>query len=110
MNRLHRSIDAIAAFCGSIPFLLINVGIYLVWMAINTFAPEWLRFDKFPYVLMITLLSIESLLLTCFVLISQNHQAERDHARAEADHKLNVIEEAQNAKILEILRELKERG
>lgn len=98
---LHKTIDAIATFCGTALFLLLNIVFYSTWLLLNTLSP--FQFDKYPFQAMTTVLSIEAILLTVFVLISQNRQGERDREAAKADHLLNMKEEREQCEMLTIL-------
>jgi uncharacterized membrane protein len=47
-------------------------------------------FDAYPYSLLGIILAIEAILITSFVLISQNHQNAHQDQRAELDYEVNV--------------------
>ena len=102
-RKMHQWIDTIAAFFGSVTFLLINTIVFIVWITVNTAFPTWLHFDSFPFNFLTLSVSLEAIYLSIFVLISQNRQGERDRKRAEADHLLNVSESRQEQEILTIL-------
>jgi CRP/FNR family cyclic AMP-dependent transcriptional regulator len=86
---LERVADWIAWFSGSMPFLLINLIWFVTWIALNTIilprdpATGERGFDPFPFGLLTMIVSLEAIFLSCFVLISQNRQAEKDRVRAE---------------------------
>ena len=71
---------------------------------ITTFVGSWpfiIRIEAFPYGLLTMIVSLEAILLSTFIMISQNRQTERDHVQAQADYDTNVaakneIEELQS--------------
>jgi uncharacterized membrane protein len=76
--------DSIAAFVGSLRFVVIHVIVFAAWMLVNTvIAPAWGRFDPFPFSLLGTCVSLEAILVASFILMRQARLArradERDH-------------------------------
>lgn len=58
---------------GSIAFLLLNVLLIVGWILTNlNVIPGLTPFDRFPFGILALIVSAESLVLTIFVLISQN--------------------------------------
>ncbi len=45
----QRVADIIAGFSGSIPFLLLNLVIFVIWLVANTVGPKTIQFDPFPF-------------------------------------------------------------
>jgi len=86
---LQRIADWIAWFSGSMPFLMINGGWFIVWIIVNTFAVG-IAFDPYPFGLLTMIVSLEAIFLSCFVLISQNRQAEKDHVRSDIEYEVNI--------------------
>ncbi len=123
-HRIHELIDKVASFFGSVKFLLLNTVVFIVWLSINTLAPQWLRFDAFPFNFLTLSVSLEAIYLSIFVLISQNRQAERNKAHMEEQRavqqrelqqrelqkntELNRLEETENRNILAILHKQNE--
>jgi CRP/FNR family transcriptional regulator, cyclic AMP receptor protein len=87
---LQRIADWIAWFSGSMPFLMINGGWFIVWIIINTFAVGIAAFDPYPFGLLTMIVSLEAIFLSCFVLISQNRQAEKDRVRSDIEYEVNI--------------------
>jgi uncharacterized membrane protein len=59
------------------------------------------QFDPFPFGLLTMIVSLESIFLTCFVLISQNRQAEKDRVRADIEYDINIKAELEIAHLHE---------
>jgi uncharacterized membrane protein len=99
----ERISDAIAKFIGSIGFLLLQVLLVLTWSAINLrVLPGVKPFDPFPFGILALVISSESVLLTIFVLISQNrmtHQAER---RSHLDLQVGMLAEQELTAMLQM--------
>lgn len=87
---IDRAADWIAAFSGSIPFLGLHVLWFAVWIGWNSLAPEASRFDPFPYGLLTMTVSLEAIILSVFVLLSQNRQIEKDRVRADVEYDVNL--------------------
>jgi uncharacterized membrane protein len=86
---LQRIADWIAWFSGSMPFLMINGGWFIIWIIINTLAVG-IAFDPYPFGLLTMIVSLEAIFLSCFVLISQNRQAEKDRVRSDIEYEVNI--------------------
>lgn len=95
--------DWINSKIGSIGFLILNVLLVLSWVALNSgFFPDILPFDNFPFGLLTLILSIEAILLTIFVLISQNRQSRLFDLREEMDLQIDIITELEMTKLLKM--------
>jgi CRP/FNR family transcriptional regulator, cyclic AMP receptor protein len=103
---LERIADWIAWFSGSMPFLAINLVWFVTWISLNTIIlplnPDGTRgFDPFPFGLLTMIVSLEAIFLSCFVLISQNRQAEKDRVRADIEYEVNIKAELEVAHLHE---------
>lgn len=98
---LQRIADGIAWFSGSMPFLMINGGWFILWIVINTFAIGIAAFDPYPFGLLTMIVSLEAIFLSCFVLISQNRQAEKDRVRSDIEYEVNIKAELEIAHLHE---------
>ena len=98
---LLRIADWIAWFSGSMAFLILNGGWFIIWIAINTLPLGIPAFDPFPFGLLTMIVSLEAIFLSCFVLISQNRQAEKDKVRADIEYEVNIKAELEIAHLHE---------
>jgi CRP/FNR family transcriptional regulator, cyclic AMP receptor protein len=98
---LQRIADWIAWFSGSMLFLMINGGWFIIWIVLNTFAIGIAAFDPYPFGLLTMIVSLEAIFLSCFVLISQNRQAEKDRVRADIEYEVNIKAELEIAHLHE---------
>lgn len=68
-----RIADELTAVFGSVPFFVLNLIFFGAWVAINTDqVPGIALFDPYPFVLLITFVSLEAIVLSIVVLMSQN--------------------------------------
>jgi CRP/FNR family cyclic AMP-dependent transcriptional regulator len=97
---LLRIADWIAWFSGSMQFLILNGAWFVIWITLNT-VPGLLTFDPFPFGLLTMIVSLEAIFLSCFVLISQNRQAQKDKVRADIEYDVNIKAELEIAHLHE---------
>jgi uncharacterized membrane protein len=86
-----RAADAITRFAGSMLFVYLHVGWFVLWVLYNVAAPA--RFDRFPFGLLTLIVSLESIFMSTYVMISQNREAQRSDLRAQLDFETNVLGE-----------------
>ena len=99
---LQRVADWIAWFSGSMPFLMINGGWFAIWIILNTLLlGSAAAFDPYPFGLLTMIVSLEAIFLSCFVLVSQNRQAEKDRVRADIEYEVNIKAELEIAHLHE---------
>ena len=96
---LQRVADWIAWFSGSMLFLIINGIWFISWIAVNTLFRE--TFDPYPFGLLTMIVSLEAIFLSCFVLISQNRQGEKDRVRSDIEYEVNIKAELEIAHLHE---------
>jgi uncharacterized membrane protein len=96
---LQKIADMIAEFSGSMPFLILNGLWFAVWIAINVFNLGIHQFDPYPFGLLTMIVSLEAIFLSCFVLISQNRQSEKDHVKADIEYEVNLKAELEVAQL-----------
>jgi len=82
--------DWITWFSGSMPFLILNALLFLLWIVLNTIPLGIPFFDPYPFGFLTMVVSLEAIFLSCFVLISQNRQEEKDRQRSENDYLVNL--------------------
>jgi uncharacterized membrane protein len=98
---LQRIADWLAWFSGSMPFLITHTFWFIIWISLNTFILGDRAFDPFPFGLLTMIVSLEAIFLACFVLISQNRQAEKDKVRADIEYDVNIKAELEVAHLHE---------
>ncbi|WLT30256.1 DUF1003 domain-containing protein [Geothrix sp. PMB-07] len=101
---LERLTDWIAAFSGSMTFLLINAGWFAVWIYLNVSGRA--SFDPYPFGFLTMVVSLEAIILSILVLLAQNRQAAKDHIRDDVEYEINVKAELEIAHLHEKVEEL----
>ena len=78
-----------ARLVGSWVFVLVQVGIMVVWVGLNAFnlIRPW---DRYPFLFLNFILSLEAAVWVSVVLMALNHLADRDRLRAQHDYELDV--------------------
>jgi len=80
---------------------MLNGAWFVIWIALNTLLLGGRAFDPFPFGLLTMIVSLEAIFLSCFVLVSQNRQAEKDRVRADIEYEVNIKAELEIAHLHE---------
>lgn len=106
----ERVSDAIVKFIGSVVFLVLQVLLVLAWTAINLgLIPNVKAFDPFPYGILALVVSSESVVLTIFVLISQNRMTRQAEKRSHLDLQVGMLAEQELTTMLQMQQKICER-
>src|SRR6266496_1030731 len=101
-----RAADRIAEFGGSWKFIIFEIGLFLSWMALNTWLLSDKVFDAYPYVFLNLVLGIICGLQAPFIMMSQNRQSHKDRLRSDLDYQVNLKNELALQEILQRLKTL----
>ena len=105
-----RLADDLTSVFGSFLFLSLNVLFFILWILANTGNLAGVTpFDTFPFPLMTTIVSLEAIILTLIVLMSQNRQSFISSLREEVDMQVNIASEREITKILQLLVKIVEK-
>ncbi|HSH17945.1 MAG TPA: DUF1003 domain-containing protein [Candidatus Saccharimonadales bacterium] len=105
-----RIADKVTAIAGSTPFLVLNIAWFVAWVLMNIGVfGERLIFDEYPFGFLTMVVSLEAIILSVFVLISQNRQSKRAEIRAELDYLTDLQADAEVATIISIMERLAEK-
>ncbi|MBI4034880.1 MAG: DUF1003 domain-containing protein [Candidatus Chisholmbacteria bacterium] len=86
---------------------MLNMGFFVGWIVVNSgWIPGFAQPDPFPFVLLTTMVSLEAIVLTVIVLVSQNRQSYISALREELDLQVNLLAEREVTKVLKLLIEL----
>lgn len=114
IKKVRTRTDKISSFVtkiiGSMPFLVINLSFFVFWILLNTgvFGHD-LIIDKYPFSFLTTFVSVEAILLSIFVLMSQRREAKLSEARTELDYHSDLKSEVEVRTIIDILRRISEK-
>jgi uncharacterized membrane protein len=106
LSPFHRVSHAVGWFVGTIYFVLFQCLFVLLWIGLNTRFPGGGAFDPYPFPLLSTVLALEAVLLTSFVLIRQNAMDLRSERRNHLDLQINLLAEKEATSILKVLRDI----
>jgi uncharacterized membrane protein len=96
--------DAIASHAGKMWFIVFHLIWFLLWLWLNSGSKSRLAFDPFPYQLLSTIVSLESIFLSLFILMSQNRSNIQADQRNHLDLQINLLSEEENTKMLQMLQ------
>ena len=106
LTMADRAADKIAEFGGSWKFIIFEIGLFLLWVLLNT----WLLFDKvfdpYPYVFLNLILGIICGLQAPIIMMSQNRQSHKDRLRSDLDYEVNLKNELALQEMLQRLKVL----
>ncbi len=109
-SRTEKLADSMTEVFGSSSFLLGNAVWFLVWLVWNSrLIPGLPVFDPEPFTMLTTIVSLEAIFLSIFVLMAQNRAAKVDELRAEVTLQLDAISEAELTKLLQLVARLAEK-
>jgi len=77
--------ERFARFIGTARFLVYMTVFVITWILWNVFAPGELRFDKYPFIFLTLLLSLQASYAAPLILLAQNRQADRDRVMSQED-------------------------
>lgn len=96
--------DLLTGIFGSMAFLIGNVIWFALWIAINTgVLPIIPPFDPFPFGLLTMIVSLEAIVLSIVVLVSQNRAEKIGDLRQEIDLQLDIITEQELTKMMHMM-------
>ncbi|MBI3243951.1 MAG: DUF1003 domain-containing protein [Chloroflexi bacterium] len=104
---VQKAADWIAEFSGSIPFLMLHIVVFAIWITWNIhLVPGLAVFDPFPFGLLTMAVSLEAIILSVFVLLSQNRQVAKDRIRSDIEYEVNLKAELEVAQLHEKVDDL----
>lgn len=80
--------EAVARLMGTARFLVYQTLFCVVWVLWNGFGPEELRFDRWQFVGLTLLLSLQAAYAAPLILLAQNRQELRDRAQTDLDRRV----------------------
>lgn len=103
----ERISEAIARFIGSVTFILLQILLVLAWIAVNLNLISGVKpFDSFPFGILALVISSESVILTIFVLMSQNRLTRQAERRSHLDLQVGMLAEQELTTMLEMQQKI----
>jgi uncharacterized membrane protein len=86
----QRVADELSRMVGSWAFVIVQLLLVVVWVALNVYSYHW---DKYPFLFLNLVLTLQALLAAALVVMAQNRTQARERLRAEHDYEVNVKSE-----------------
>ncbi|HEX5580045.1 MAG TPA: DUF1003 domain-containing protein [Gemmatimonadaceae bacterium] len=102
-TRAQAVADHLTRIASSTGFLFFHFAWFAAWLLINTGVVGIRPFDPFPFGLLTLILSIEAIVLTIFVLMSQGREAAIAELREEITLQVTLRVEEETTKALQLL-------
>jgi len=96
----YRVVERLARFCGTIGFLWMNLAWFAVWIGFNVLGKP---FDPYPFTFLILVVSLEAIVLSILILISQNLSAVENERRHHLDLQINLLNEREMTALLRLV-------
>ena len=101
----ERLSEIVAGFAGTPMFLIVQGLAVVGWVVSNAgLVPGLPVFDPFPYSLGGALLSLEGVLLACFVLTKQAHEGRLSERRSHLNLQANLLVEQEVTKLIQMMQ------
>lgn len=102
----QRFSDRVSALASRDSTVVWHVAVFTIWIAVNTRLLPIRPFDPYPFSLLTILVSLEAIILTLFVLASQNRLTQEADHRAHLDLQINMLSEQEMTLVMRMLKEI----
>jgi uncharacterized membrane protein len=104
-NRSHMEIlaDRLIGVASSSPFLIVHAVLFVVWIVWNIPGVPLPRFDPYPYGMLTTIVSLEAIFLSIFVLMTQSRESRIGELREELTLQVDLRMEEEITKTLHLV-------
>jgi uncharacterized membrane protein len=105
-SRAQRIANAVVRFCGSFTFIWLHLLWFGAWILLNSMPRLVHPLDPFPFTFLTLVVSLEAILLSAFILSSQNQEARLTDRLNKLDLQINLLSEQENTKMLQMLQSI----
>jgi uncharacterized membrane protein len=95
--------DRMIGVASSTPFLVIHAILFVAWIVWNIPGVPLPRFDPYPYGMLTTIVSLEAIFLSIFVLMTQSRESKIGELREELTLQVNLRIEEEVTKTLHLV-------
>src|SRR6202162_5125701 len=101
----ERLADAVGVFAGSLLFVVLHLGLVIVWLVVNSGEIPGIRpFDPHPFSLLGVIVAVEAVILSSFILMRQNRMMRRGDRRDHLNLQIDLLAEKEITKVLQMVR------
>jgi len=105
----ERIAGVVTRAAGTATFAIVHVIWFAGWIVINGgFASQVKPFDPFPFSLLTMIVSLEAILLSIWILISQNQMSRQAERREYLDLQINLLAEQESTSTLRVVNRIAE--
>ena len=95
--------DRMIGFASSTPFLVVHAVLFVAWIVWNVPGTGLPKFDPYPYGMLTTIVSLEAIFLSIFVLMTQSRESRIGELREELTLQVNLRMEEEITKTLHLV-------
>jgi uncharacterized membrane protein len=100
----ERLADAVGVFAGSLLFVVLHLGLVIVWLVVNSGEIPGIRpFDPHPFSLLGVIVAVEAVILSSFILMRQNRMMRRGQRRDHLNLQVDLLAEKEITKVLQMV-------
>jgi uncharacterized membrane protein len=101
----ERLADAVGSFAGSLPFVMLHLGLFVAWLLVNSGKIHHVRpFDPYPFQLFGVIVALEAVILSSFILMRQNRMMRRGERRDHLNLQVDLLAEREITMLLQMVR------
>jgi uncharacterized membrane protein len=108
-NSHDRIADWVTSLYGRMSIVYVHIIFISIWILLNTAHLGFRVFDRNPFGLLNTIVSLEAIIVTTLVLISQNRLSEETKHRADLDLQMGLLTEHELTRALQMLDTIQSR-
>ena len=102
-SRMEILADRMIGFASSTPFLVFHAIIFIAWIYWNLPVSHLPKFDRYPYGMLTTIVSLEAIFLSIFVLMTQSRESRIGELREELTLQVDLRMEEEITKTLHLV-------
>jgi uncharacterized membrane protein len=102
-SKMEIMADRMIGFASSTPFLVIHAFVFIGWIYWNLPFSGLKKFDPYPYGMLTTIVSLEAIFLSIFVLMTQSRESKIGELREELTLQVNLRMEEEITKTLHLV-------
>jgi uncharacterized membrane protein len=102
-SKMEVMADRMIGFASSTPFLVVHAIIFVAWIYWNLPFSGMPKFDPYPYGMLTTIVSLEAIFLSIFVLMTQSRESKIGELREELTLQVNLRMEEEITKTLHLV-------